>query len=571
MTSDPVDFLQTPPSLGNQYADDHDFRAILAALVPASDLAKWHADLDRLGARAGSNGDMLALAEDAELNPPRLEQYNAWGHRVDKIHTTQGWDKLHAIAAEEGLVATAYDGQVGGDPALWRVLQMAKLYLYHPSSAVYSCPLAMTDGAACLLGAQLASGEELPPVLRGKMERALRGLTTRDPKEFWTSGQWMTERPGGSDVARTETTATLVDAQERLYSLTGFKWFSSATTCNMTLALARVDQDPTLSLFLIELRPDGTDKLNGIEIVRLKNKLGTKALPTAELRLRGCLAHMVGPRGRGVPEIARMITITRIYNSVCAVGFMRRALAIAQDYATKRMAFGKLLIDQPLHRATLRAVETEIRGCTLLTMYVASLLGRSEHTPSTSTTHDAPLAALDGITTTAAAASVLRILVPIVKLYTGKRGVAVVSEALELIGGVGYIEDSGIPRLLRDAQVLPIWEGTTNVLALDVVRVLTRPRERDAWPELIATLRRVAAKDARVIKAVGIMDAAVMHTMRAADRGAIEANARDMAFHVAHVAIAALLVGTGMDVDAWIALHPLQWTVTTLDDLGAKL
>ncbi|ORZ40466.1 hypothetical protein BCR44DRAFT_1386096 [Catenaria anguillulae PL171] len=555
------DFLQPAPTLANQYTSDRALAAALGALIPASTLAAWTNDLTRLGARVadGPDGDIFQWGNEAELNPPRLEQFDAWGQRVDRIHVNDAWRKLHGVSAEEGIVATAYEAAHDEDGQwMQRVLQMAKLYLFNPSSAIYSCPLAMTDGAATLIRDKLRlSSGSLPADLRAKLEVAYDRLTSRDPARMWTSGQWMTEWPGGSDVSRTETQAVPIDAAKGIYALRGFKWFSSATECNMTMALARVEDDARLSLFFIELRPDaenGCDKLNGIEIVRLKNKMGTKALPTAELRLNGCVGYMIGERSRGVPEIAKMINVTRIYNSVCAVSAMRRVLAIAEDYAEKRQVFGKLLKDQPLHMHTLHSLQSECLGSTLFAFYVATLQGRTEYPTTTPSAFDR----LD----TLGASHLLRILTPILKLYTGKRAVAAISEGLELIGGNGYIEDTGIPRLLRDAQVLAIWEGTTNVLSLDVVRVFQRNPE--CWKTLSEVMSWMASGETRLEVMVGELISYVMGLMGSGRLEVVETNARRLAFNIAHVMVAVLMRRADLDKgewERWVDEHPLALNV----------
>lgn len=437
-------FLQSPPRLANTFDADPLLRALLARRLPPALLAELEPGLRALGARAA--GEMLALADQAEAQPPRHVPYDAWGRRVDRIETAPAWGRLHAIAAEEGVVATAYERRHG---ALSRLHQFARLYLYHPSSAIYSCPLAMTDGAARVL--ELHARPEL-------RERLLPRLVSRDPSRFWTAGQWMTERAGGSDVARTETLATPDPAGG--FRLTGVKWFTSATTSEIALTLARLPGAPAgsrgLSLFLVETR-DAEGALAGIEILRLKDKLGTRALPTAELALAGARAELVAEPGRGVATIATMLNITRLYNSCCAAGYLARALQLAGDYATRREAFGRPLAEHPLHAETLAGLAAEQAGALHLTFRAAELLGREE-------------AGAAGEEERA----LLRLLTPIVKALTGKQVVAGVSEALECFGGAGYVEDTGLPRLLRDAQVLPIWEGTTNVLALDFLRAIAR-------------------------------------------------------------------------------------------------
>ncbi|MGH8321323.1 MAG: acyl-CoA dehydrogenase family protein, partial [Gammaproteobacteria bacterium] len=425
-------FFQDGPILGNQYQDDAVLRAWLRARLPAEVLREIAPGLERLGGRAA--GEMLAMAADAEARPPRHVPYDAWGRRVDRIETTWGWQALHRLAAEEGIVATAYERRQGP----WsRLHQFIRLYLYNPSSAIASCPLAMTDGAARVL--ELHGDAELK-------ERYLPHLLSRDPVEFWTSGQWMTERTGGSDVSGTTTVASLENGGYRLY---GSKWFTSATDSRLAVTLARdeaLDAEGKLSLFLLELR-DAQGNLNDIFVHRLKDKLGTRALPTAELTLKGTPAVRIGRAGHGVKTISSVLNITRLYNAVCAVSYMRRGLALAEDYARKRHVFGKLLIEQPLHRETLADLNAEFTGALHLVLHLGVLLGREETGVAGETDQ-----------------SLLRLLTPVAKLYTGKQSIAVVSEVLECFGGQGYIEDTGLPSLLRDCQVLSIWEGTTNVL-----------------------------------------------------------------------------------------------------------
>ncbi|HEX6630491.1 MAG TPA: acyl-CoA dehydrogenase family protein, partial [Gemmatimonadaceae bacterium] len=345
-----MDFFQDPPRLGNQYDDDHLLRSWLRRALPREVHDEIEPGLRHLGARAA--GDLLALADAAEREPPRHVPYDPWGRRVDVIESSDAWRALDRAAAEEGIVATAYERAHG---ALSRVHQLARLYLYHPSSAIYSCPLAMTDGAARTLERWGADD----PYFRGVLER----LTTRDPARFWTSGQWMTERTGGSDVSGTSTVARR--RGDGAYALTGAKWFTSATTSQVALTLARIvggddmndDADAPagtagLSLFLVELR-DTQGTLRGIRVDRLKDKLGTRALPTAELTLIDAPARLVGGPGHGVRRSATVLNVTRLYKAVCAVANMRRALALAADYATRRVAFGRPLAEHPLHVETL--------------------------------------------------------------------------------------------------------------------------------------------------------------------------------------------------------------------------
>lgn len=442
-----VDFYQSPPVLVNQFDDDrvlrNYFRVFFAKYPDAKKKAEWEADYRRLGELAA--GDWLKLADQAETETPRHIPYDAWGNRIDEIWTSEAWKEFDRISAREGFIAAGYEKN---DGAFARVNQFIRLFLFAPSSAIYTCPLAMTDGATRAI--ELYGNAELK-------KRALPHLLSRDPSRFWTSGQWMTERAGGSDVSGTSTVAKLEDGKYRLY---GTKWFTSATTSQMAMTLARTEGAPEgsrgLSLFFVELR-DVKQRLQNITVHRLKDKLGTHALPTAELTLEGAPAELVGDLGNGVKKISSLFNITRIYNACCAVAGMRRGIALARDYATKRRAFGKTLSEHPLHVQTLAELQVEYEGCFHLLFKTVELLGLDE----------AGKASEDE-------SKLLRLLTPIVKLYTAKKGVMLASEVLESFGGAGYVEDTGLPRLLRDAQVLAIWEGTTNVLSLDVLRAIEK-------------------------------------------------------------------------------------------------
>ncbi|HKD43597.1 MAG TPA: acyl-CoA dehydrogenase family protein, partial [Myxococcaceae bacterium] len=249
------------------------------------------------------------------------------------------------------------------------------------------------------------------------------------------------------------------------------KWFTSAATSEMTLTLARPEGNGPggkgLALFYLELR-DVDGRLNGIRIQRLKDKLGTRMLPTAELELDGARAIPVAGLSDGVKSIAPMLQITRTWNAICSIGSMRRGVALARDYAKRRVQFGASLDRKPLHIETLAELEAQFEAAFLLTFRTIELLGREEAAMATDSER-----------------MLARLLQPIVKLLTAKQAVAHASEVLESFGGAGYVEDTGLPVLLRDAQVLPIWEGTTNVLSLDVLRAIGKG---EALQALIADL-----------------------------------------------------------------------------------
>ncbi|HEY6173794.1 MAG TPA: acyl-CoA dehydrogenase family protein, partial [Kofleriaceae bacterium] len=433
-------FFQQPPRLANPFDDDPMLVSWIARFCP-----EVAAELRALGELSV---EFYAKQLADRRNEPVLTQWDAWGQRIDRIEVSPLWREAQAVAARVGMVAAGYEPRYG-DQA--RTHQFAIVHVLGPSLDVYTCPLAMTDGAARTL---LASGNQ------ALIDAYVPRLISRDPAVMWTSGQWMTERTGGSDVSQSETVARRGD--DGAWRLYGTKWFTSATTSEMALTLARPEGNPDgsrgLALFLVELR-DAGGRLRNIQVNRLKDKLGTRKVPTAELTLDGAPAILVGATGEGVRAITPMLAVTRTWNAVSAVSAMRRGLSLAGDYARRRTAFGALLADKPLHADTLAALEAEYAGAFCLAFRSVGLLGRLEHgEPGASGDSDDE--------------RLSRVLIPIAKLATGKQAVAVTSEAIEACGGAGYVEDTGLPRILADAQVLPIWEGTTNVLSLDTLRAL---------------------------------------------------------------------------------------------------
>ncbi|HEY0939319.1 MAG TPA: acyl-CoA dehydrogenase family protein [Steroidobacter sp.] len=456
-------FIQSPPVLGNQYGDDTFLRSYLQRRLPADVLADIEPSLTELGALAG--GELYRLQLQDRLNEPTLTQWDAWGNRIDRIEVSPLWRRAADLAAIHGLVAIPYERRHG---RYSRIHQFAAVYLFHPSTDVYTCPLAMSDGAARTL---TVSGNQ------ALINRAVARLTSRDPAQAWTSGQWMTESTGGSDVGASLTRAARDESGG--WRLFGKKWFTSAITSQMALTLARPDGNGPggsgLAMFYVETH-DADGSLNGIRVERLKDKLGTRKVPTAELTLEGTRAELVGDTRHGTRSIEPMLTVTRAWNSVTSVSFMRRALMLARSYARERRAFGAKLEDLPLHVDTLAALEVETRGAFLLAFELVELMGRQEAGEIT-----------------AEQQALLRLVTPIAKLLTARQAVAVVSECMEAFGGAGYVEDTGLPLLLRDTQVLPIWEGTTNVLALDAV---LRGELSVGLPALRTRIERAIAGDA---------------------------------------------------------------------------
>lgn len=535
-------FLQTPPLLDNTWRSDRALRESVAFHLGDDAFAAASMDLDAMGERAVSP-EVLGLATRAESEPPRLIHYGAWGERIDRIVVSDAYTELGRIGVSAGVTALPYEDTSYADKV--RVVWAALVHLWGPSSALYSCPVAMTDGAARTL---LLHGDLDDIAVVGR-------LTTRDPDTAWTSGQWMTETAGGSDVSRTGTVARR-DASGA-WRLHGTKWFTSATTSEMALTLARPEGSAEgsrgLALFRIHRHLDDGSP-NAIGVRRLKDKLGTRALPTAELELEGAIAFPVGDPldGGGVRRIATMLNITRIHNSLGATGALARGLAWARAYAKVREAFGTPLAALPAHRTTLTDMAVDHAASLALTMRCCELMGRVEHGSAS-----------------ADEATLLRALTPLTKLTTGRWSIAAVTEAMEAIGGVAYCEDSTIPALVRNTHVIPIWEGTTNVLALDFLRALKRS---DALGVLVADATdalRGAGHPAVADAVAGVERALKQLRDRAedlSDAATAAANARSLAIGLATCYAAARLCLQG----SWAAERGDLRTAATAERLVAR-
>jgi len=510
-----MSFVQAPPVLGNQYLEDRVLRSYLRRILPAATLAAIESDLTDLGEYAASAWVSARSRNSAE---PTLTHWNAWGERIDQIELTPAWQTAQPLAARYGLVAAGHESTHG---AAARVHQFAMVYLFHCASEFYTCPLAMTDGAATALK---ASGNAR------LIERAVPHFLSRDPAQHWICGQWMTENTGGSDVSATETTAREEDQRWRLY---GRKWFTSAINAQAALALARPqDAAPSadnLALFYIEPRkPDG--RWRKIEIDRLKNKLGTRELPTAEIHLNGTPAELVGEARHGVRAIAPMLNITRTWNAVGALATMRRGIALVRDYADKRVVFDRPLAEQPLYQDTLAGMQAEFEAAFHLTFFATELLGRVQVGQADETQQH-----------------VLRLLTPILKLWTGKLALELASGACECFGGIGYLEDSGIPQLLRDAQVWSIWEGTSHVQALDFLRAF---RATGGLQPLLSAQRTILAQAeapqlescVRAARDAVTRIAEWLQKATSGERDSVEAGAVDVAISLARTLALSLLV-----------------------------
>lgn len=480
-SSSSAGFFQNPPHVLNQYHDDAALRRGLKLFLPKEVNETVRDDLTNFGDRVLSR-ETLGLILDAERNLPYVKSWDTWGKRRDELITSKGWQNLQNMGIEEGIVAIPYENAYA---EFSRVYWCAKYAIWCGSSAWVNCPSLMVDGVASAFRKHL-SGNSLQGE-RKILQNAYSRLVSRDPKQAWTTGQWMTERQGGSDVSMTETLATYSPEMELAHDahgnelgpwrLDGFKWFSSATDANMMVLLARTKKG--ISLFYAPMRKKletedvlGYDtELNGVYIQRLKNKLGTKALPTAELELKGVRGWLVGEEGRGTKEIATVLNIARLHNGLTAIGLWGRGLGIVRAFARVRVVGRRPLWDRTGYMRNIARMHVEYRANVLFNFFVSALLGCVEQKQIAAfegrLDYSTRTGQLPGVKTASDAEWLLRVLTPSLKGHCSKTAIAGLQECMESMGGVGYLENDdmqfNIARLYRDANVLPIWEGTTDV------------------------------------------------------------------------------------------------------------
>ncbi|KAJ5934058.1 hypothetical protein N7466_003605 [Penicillium verhagenii] len=483
-------YITQPAPLQNTYTSDSSIQRSLKWYVPSALLNSVEPHFIQLGAEAVSE-KVREWTADAERNQPYVKSHNVWGKRYDydRLITTEGWKQLGHWGARHRVVSAGYDPALGSHR---RTVQYALNYLYAPSSGLYSCPISMTDGAAFILSSKIGSLPSTHP-----FHAVFKGLTSEN-EDHWTSGQWMTERAGGSDVQNTETWATYsplhkVSGSDPLgdgdYLINGFKFFSSATDANVSLLLAK-SPSGKLSTFLAPLRrtvmnEDGTSRQisNGVRIHRLKNKLGTKELPTAELELKDMRAHLVGELDQGIVTIAPLLNVTRIHTFVGSLSGWRRAISITKSFARARSTVGEPLWLIPMHLRLLADLEVKHRGGMNLAFFTIAIMGQVENQGSEPS-------ALAHLPHPGKEANVVfRILTATAKAVVSKMTVAGIQECQESMGGVGYMDEPDEPefnvsRIFRNNAVNSIWEGTTNVLASEVARFLLKADNLgtfDAW------------------------------------------------------------------------------------------
>jgi acyl-CoA dehydrogenase len=395
----------------------------------------------------------MTVVENSEIidrNGPALHTYDRWGEVQNEVEYHPRQHENERITYSEfGLSHDVFHAPPDRDEPLGFVHALTMEAILSFADPGFVCPVAMTVGAAIVLD-KFAEGE--------RHEEYFRRLTTRDPDEYIEGAMFLTEKQGGSDVGANETTAVAADTNEEgVYYLIGEKWFCSNIDSEGTLALARREGAPEgtagLSLFLVP-HTKANGELNDQLYRRLKDKLGTISVPTGEVELHGAEGYLVGEPEEGFRYISEMLNFERLSNAAASVGIMGRCLLESKVQAANREAFGQTIDQFPLMRRDLVEMAVDYEAAVAFVFETARLFDAAEESDD--------------------ARRLLRLLVPIAKYRTAREAVDTASYACEVLGGNGYVRGFATERLLRDAQVLPIWEGTSNILSLDVLRVLNR-------------------------------------------------------------------------------------------------
>src|SRR6478736_964069 len=441
---------------------------------------------------------------EANENKPVLHTHDRFGSRRDEVVFHPAWHNLMRTSVENRLHCLPWQEQKPGA----HVARAALMMLTSQNEAGHTCPISMTFSAVAALRAEPELAAEWEPRIRSSAYDPR--FAPAQEKSGVLLGMGMTEKQGGSDVRANTTRAERIGSS-REYLITGHKWFLSAPMCDAFLILAQAPQG--LSCFLLpRWTPDG--KRNAFHIQRLKDKMGNRSNASSEVEFAQAWAHAVGEEGRGVQTIIEMVNHTRLDCAIAGAGLMRQALAQAVHHARHREAFGKLLIDQPLMRNVLADLAIESEAATLLMVRLAHAFDHRERDERER--------------------AFCRIATAIAKYWLCKRSPMHVGEALECLGGNGYVEESVMPRLYREAPLYSIWEGSGNVMCLDVLRALAK--DRSTLDALLAELKSTTGADKRLDAYVERIGA------RLADARAEEHTARDLTEKLALALQASLMV-----------------------------
>jgi putative acyl-CoA dehydrogenase len=481
------------------------------------------AELERLAAfgRTWGTAEMAELGRLANENPPKLRTYDARGNRADVVEFHPAYHALMREAIAAGIHSSVWSADGGLAAPGAYVARAALIHMEAEVEQGHQCPIVMTNAATGALLAEPALLKEWLPRIRSR-EYDARFLPAGE-KTGVTLGMGMTEKQGGSDV-RANMSRAEPDGDH--YRLTGHKWFFSAPMCDAFLVLAQAKGG--LTCFLVpRFRPDGS--VNALRLNRLKDKIGNRSNASSEVEFEGAYARRCGPEGDGVKTIIAMVQLTRLDCIVGSLGIMRAALMAAIHHVRHRVAFQKKLIDQPLMRAVIGDLALEREGALALGMRVA--------------------AAFDQAGSNEEEAAFARIVTPVAKLWVCKAVPQFVYESLECLGGNGYVEESPLARLYREAPLNAIWEGSGNIMALDLLR--STAREREGAERVIARLEKSAGD----LPNVGAALARVRQSLGDANREALARRAGETLALVA--AAAALKTSAPSEVAEAFALHRL--------------
>ena len=401
-----------------------------------------------------SGAKATPFSHRADHQGPVLKTHDLTGERVDFVEFHPDYHELEKLSYGRGIIGIKYDPEfLSKNRDVRHLVGFGSGYYFGQSECGLYCPICMTDG----VGRVLERHAPNDPIA----QETIAHLSSRNLKELWQGAMFLTEKQGGSDVGSNEVTARQEGSR---WFLNGDKWFCSNVTADAILALARMPEGPPgtkgLGLFLVlRKKPEGNTRT--IRIQRLKDKLGVRSMPTGEITFENTEAFLIGGVGAGFKQMAEMLNMSRLYNSVASIAGMRRAILEAFTYGSERKAFGSYLVDLPLWRAAMSDLAAEHLGIFSVVFETVQALDRAD--------------CGDDISRRLA-----RITIPIAKALSGKLAVFAVSESMEAIGGNAYIEESILPRLLRDVQVLPIWEGTTHILTLDSLRAIEKEKSHEA-------------------------------------------------------------------------------------------
>jgi acyl-CoA dehydrogenase len=500
----------------NFYAIDRGLRGLLQLYLEPNDFRRLEPHFDRLGALAG--GRLDELARTADKHPPVLNARDRFGRDEDWIDYHSSYREMEAIAfGDFQFHAMSHRaGALDMDRPLPAVAKYALQYLFVQAEFGLMCPISVTDTSIHLI--RKFANAELKDYLLPKM-------LSGDVATMWKGTQFMTERAGGSDVGAIETIARCEDGVWRLY---GDKWFCSHADADVALLLARPEGAPGgtagLALFALPRRlKDG--RRNAYRIVRLKDKLGTRSMASGEIRLEGAVAYLVGDAGRGLKQMMEQVNLSRLSHGVRAAAMMRRCVNEAMVCARTRMAFGRTIIEYPLLRRQLLKIAVPVEQSLSMFLFAASAMDRA-NAGSTE------------------AAAMLRILTPLLKFRACRDNIPVATGAMEVRGGNGYIEEWVQARLIRDAHIGVLWEGTSNINALDIVtRAVGKSR---AHRTLEAALRKLLEEATPIPAAFRdrlrlALDRTLAFAERVASEPTLEESARLAASALYHVTSAILM------------------------------